>query len=127
MAGIAYHQYRALNEISRTLRVLNRAGFGFGTEPYQAVWRMRGELMGKLGLRTYKAVNILKLLTALSPGSIKLYLDSETGWFTEARKEPGARPVFRKVSDQVAISLLRDELTHELEEVLMTPDDYIGE
>lgn len=127
MANIAYHQYRALNEITRTLRVLNRAGFGPLSDAYQAVYKMRGDLMSQLGLRVFKSSTLLSYLGALSPGYIKLFVDSETGFFTEARKAPGTRPVFRHASDEVALTLLRGQLTHQLEEDLMTPDDYIGE
>ena len=127
MAGTLSHQYRALNELDRTLRVLTRAGFGPLTEPYAAVFKMKGDLMGKLGLRIPKATGLLRALVALSPGSLRLYHDSECGFMTEAREKPGGPPVYHHVTDDVAITILRGEMTHELEAELMKPDEYLGE
>jgi len=127
MAGLLYHSYRQINEIQRTLRVLTRAGFGPLTEPYQAVYKLQGELFSKLGLRSAKPMSLLKLLKGLSPGSVKVWHDAESGWFTEAREKDGAPPVYHHVSDDVAMTILRGELTHELEAELMKPDEYQGE
>jgi len=127
MAGLLYHSYRQINEIQRTLRVLTRAGFGPLTEPYQAVYKLQGELMGRLGLRSAKPMSLLKLLAGLSPGSVKLFHDAESGWFTEARERDGAAPVYHHVSDDTAMGLLKGELTHELEAELMKTDEYQGE
>jgi hypothetical protein len=127
MAGLLYHSYRQLNEIQRTLRVLTRAGFGPLTEPYQAIYKLQGELMGKLGLRSAKPMSLLKLLAGLSPGSVKLFHDAESGWFTESRLNRDAPPVYHHVSDDTAMGLLKGEMTHELEAELMKPDEYQGE
>jgi len=127
MAGLLYHSYRQINEIQRTLRTLTRAGFGPLTEPYQAVYKLQGELMSKLGLRIPKSMSIMKLLKFLSPGSVKLFHDAESGWFTEAREKDGAPPVYHHVSDDTAMTILKGEMTHELEAELMKPDEYLGE
>jgi len=127
MAGILYHQFRQLNEVQRTLRVLTRAGFGPLTEPYKAVYKLQGELMGKMGLLRPKPMSLLKLLAGLSPGSIRLFHDAESGWFTEAREKPGAVPVYHHVDDDTAMTILKGEMTPELEASLMKPDEYIGE
>jgi hypothetical protein len=127
MAGLLYHSFRQINEIQRTLRTLTRAGFGPMTEPYQAVYKLQGDLLGKLGLRSVKPMSLLKLLVGLSPGSVKVWHDAESGWFTEAREKPGAPPVYHHVSDDTAMGLLKGELTHELEAELMKPDEYLGE
>jgi len=127
MAGILYHQYRQLNEVQRTLRVLTKAGFGPLSEPFQAIYKLQGKLMGYMGLRNAKPISLLKLLGGLSPGSVKLFHDSETGWFTEARERDGAPPVYHHVTDDVAMTVLRGEMTHELEAELMKSDEYLGE
>jgi len=127
MAGLLYHSYRQINEIQRTLRVLTRAGFGPLTEPYQAVYKLQGDLLGKLGLRVPKSMLSLLKLTGLSPGSVSVWHDAESGWFTEARERDGAPPVYHHVSDDTAMTILRGEMTHELEAELMKPDEYQGE
>ena len=66
-------------------------------------------------------------LLGLSPGEIKLWHDAECGWFTEAREHPGATPVYHYISDEVAASIIKGELSKELEAELMKPDEYLGE
>lgn len=127
MAGLLYHQYRGLNELERTLKVLTKAGFGPLSEPFEAVSALRGKLLGQLGLKAPKPMSLLKLLAGLSPGTIKVWHDAESGWFSEAREKPGAPPVYQHISDEVAMAILKGELTHELEMTLMTPDEYLGE
>jgi hypothetical protein len=122
-----FSQYKALNEVNRTLRVLTKVGFGPLSEPFEAVNKLRGELLGSLGLKIPKPIGLLKLLAGLSPGSVKLFYDTDSGWFTDARETPGAPPVYHHVADDVAMTLLKGELTHELEAELMKPDEYLGE
>lgn len=71
-------------------------------------------------------LQLIKLL-GLSPGSISLFLDVEGGFLTAAKVDDKARPVYHYVSADVAARLLTGGLDHDLEDILMTPDDYIGE
>jgi len=87
----------------------------------------RDAAMGKLGLMLPRTTTLAMSVLGLSPGEIKLWADAELGWMTEARRKPSALPVYKYVSDEVAEKLVKSELTHELEEELMTPDPYIGE
>ena len=41
---------------------------------------------------------------------------------TEARERPGAPPVYKYVSDEVAEKITKREITPELEEFLLTPE-----
>lgn len=127
MAGILYHQFRQLNEVQRALKVLSRAGFGPATEAWQGVYRLQGGLMKEMGMVKPKPMSLIKLLMALSPGSIKLFHDAECGWLSEAREKPGAPPVYHYIDDDAAMKILRGEMTHELEAVLMKRDEYLGE
>ena len=120
-------QRYALQRVRGALTVLTKAGFGPLTEPYQAVLKMRNELMESLGLMKPTKTSLVKLFLGLSPGTISVWLNSDSGWFTEARERPGAPAVYHYVSDEVASSLLKGELTHELESELMKPDEYLGE
>ena len=83
--------------------------------------------MGKLGLRLPRITSLIAKLVGFSPGEITLWADAELGWMTEARERPGAPPVYKYVSNEVAEKLVKREVTPELEKVLMTPDPYIGE
>ena len=120
-------QRYALQKVRDTLNVLTKVGFGPLTEPYQAVLKLRNEMVGNLGIMKPKSMTLLKLLAFLSPGSVKLWLDSDSGWFTEARERDGAPPVYHHVADDTAMAILKGELTHELEAELMKPDEYMGE
>lgn len=120
-------QRYALASVNKSLRALTAAGFGPLTEPYQVVARLRNTLLSGLGLTVPKPVNLVRSLVGLSPGSVRVWFDGDSGWFTEARVAPGAPPVYRHVTDAVAATILRGEMTHELEAELMKPDDYVGE
>ena len=118
--GVLWSQVR---EAERALGVMRRLGIGELTEPYQVLFRARGALLARIGFKYPKTVSAVLKLLALSPGSVTLWHDVECGWMTEARRAPGAPPVYRHASDEVAAALLKGELTHELEETLMTPEE----
>lgn len=88
---------------------------------------LRGKLLAQIGIKYPRVTSLLAKIIALSPGSVKLWHDVESGWMVEARSKPEAPPVYHSVDDEEAAMIVRGEMTHELEERLMTPDEYIGE
>jgi hypothetical protein len=88
---------------------------------------IRGRLLRTVGLKFPRTISQILKLAGLSPGTVTLWHDVESGWMTEARERPGAPPVYHYVKDEVAITILSGKLTHELEAILMKPDDYLGE
>ena len=127
MACSIIAQRYGLQNVRNTLNVLRRVGYGPLDEPFQRVYAMREELMKSLGIMKPKSLSLIKLIAGLSPGMISVWLDSDSGWFTEARERPGAPPVYHYVKEDVAVAILKGELTHELEAELMKPDEYLGE
>lgn len=127
MAGTLRHNWDTVREYERALDVLRSVGFGPGTGPFEAINKARGKVMGIMGFRQPRLPSILGVLAGLSPGVVKLWHDGETGFMSEARARPGAPPVYRHISDDIAMTILKGELTHELEEFLLTPDEYYGE
>ncbi len=97
------------------------------SDAYQRLFSIRGKLLAQVGFKFPRTVVQLAKLAGLSPGTITLWHDIESGWMSEARGKPGAPPVYRAVNDDVAMTILKGELTKELETTLMTPDEYIGE
>jgi len=95
--------------------------------PYRELFSMRGKLMGQIGIKFPREVTMLMRLVMLSPGEIKLWHDVESGFMSEARAYPGAPPVYKSISNEVAMALLKNEMTKDLETELMTPDEYLGE
>ena len=127
MVGTLRHNWGQVREFERSLNVLSRAGFGPGTGPFEALNKARGQVLGVMGFRQPRLPELLLKLAGLSPGEVKLWHDGESGFMTEARAKLGAPPVYRHVPDNIAITILKGQLTHELEEFLLTPDTYRGE
>lgn len=95
--------------------------------PYQSLFSLRRKILSQIGFKFPRVPSLLGIILGLSPGVIKVWHDSESGWMSEARVRPGAPPVYKKVSDEVAITILKKEITKELEAELLTPDEYLGE
>ena len=93
----------------------------------QALSKLRGALMGKLGFRAPRTTSAILKLVGLSPGTITTWFDVEGGWLSEARVKEGAPPIYHWIDEQTAMTILKGELTHELEDRLMTPNVYVGE
>jgi len=120
-------QYEELGKLDKQLSMMRGWGV-LETDPgFLRLSSARGAVMGKLGLKLPRTTTLVLSLLGLSPGGIKLWADAELGWLTEARVKPGAPPVYKYVSDEVAEKIVKRELTHELFEELVTPDPYIGE
>ena len=122
--GIYWQQ---VHELERAIDIMERYGV-LSTDPgYQSVQRQRAAIIAQIGYKFPRTVTKLAEVSGLSPGIIKLWHDIESGWMSEARVKPGAPPVYKHASDEVAMAILKGELTHELETELMKPDEYLGE
>ena len=121
------YNYRQVGELDRAMDVLRGAGFSEDSLPFKSLYSVRGRILAQIGFKFPKLPSLLGLLAGLSPGTIKIWHDIESGWMSEARARPGAPPVYKRVSDEVAITILKKEVTKELEAELLTPDEYLGE
>jgi len=119
--------WQQIHELDRTLGTMERYGITATDPAYQALWEKRGGLLAQVGTKVPRDTILLALSFGFSPGIIKLWEDVEAGWMSEARVKPGAPPVYHAVSDEVAMAILKKEITPELEAILMTPDEYLGE
>ena len=120
-------QWNELAKLDDQLRMMRGWGVSELDPGFQALFKARGAALGKLGLRLPRTSTLIKLLIELSPGELKLWSDAEIGWMVETRAKPGAPPVYHSVSDQVAETIIKGELTHEEFEALKVPDPYLGE
>ena len=116
-----------IKELDRALSTMRRFGIPEVSEAYQELYSMRGKLMAQVGIKFPRTVVQLIKLVGLSPGAITLWHDVESGWMSEARARPGAPPVYKAASDEVAMAILKREVTKELKKDLLTPDPYLGE
>jgi hypothetical protein len=122
--GIYWHQ---IGEVERALDVMSRYGIPEESDAYQALYRQKGALLTEVGYKFPRSTLQMRLITALYSPVIRLWHDIECGWMVEAREKPGAPPVYKSVGDEVAMAILKGEVTHELEEELARPDEYLGE
>lgn len=106
---------------------MRSAGISELAPEYMKLNKQLGGLIMHTGYKFPRGLTLIRMLLGLSPGEVRLWHDNELGWQSEARAKPGAIPVMKSVSDEIAMTILKGELTHELEDYLMTPDPYLGE
>ncbi|MBU2685737.1 MAG: hypothetical protein KKF27_21040, partial [Gammaproteobacteria bacterium] len=114
--GVYWSQVR---EIERALGTMTRFGIPEVSEAYKKLYGIRARLLAQVGFKFPRTVSQLVKMVGLSPGTVTLWHDIESGWMSEARAKPGAPPVYRSVPDEVAMAILKGELTKELEQELM--------
>jgi len=122
--GVYYQQIR---ELERAMGSMRRFGISELDPSYLQLGSIRGKLLKQVGSKLPRTITQLLKLTGLSPGTITLWHDVESGFMVEARERPGAPPVYHYVKDDIAAAILKDELTHEQFEELKVPDPYLGE
>jgi len=122
--GVYYQQIR---ELERAMGTMRKFGIDELSPSYQQLFSARGKLMAQVGFKFPRTISQLVRLLGMSPGTISLWHDVETGWMSEARATPRGRPLYKKVSDELAMSILKNDLSPEQKEYLHTPDTYIGE
>ena len=114
-------------QIAIALKILSRAGYGIISPEYLDLLRAGQMSIATFGFKVPRPTTLIIKLLGLSPGEIRLFQDAERGWLVEAIERTGAQPVYKYVTDEIALTLLKGELTHELEAELMTPElEYIA-
>lgn len=122
--GVKWQQIGQLDKALGSMRV---SGILTTAGPFQELSALRAKVMAQIGFKLPRVVTQMIRLIGLSPGTITLWHDIESGWMSEARAKLGAPPVYKSVSDEVAMAILKGEVTKKLETELLTPDPYIGE
>ena len=121
------YQIKITDNIERAKATLLKAGYGVIDPPYLDLLRAGRMSIANFGFKYPRPMTLILKLVGLSPGIVKLWHDAESGFFSEARAKPGAPPVYHHISDDQAITILKGEMTHELEDYLLEPDPYLGE
>lgn len=122
-----WHYQQARSRTARDILSLRRAGIPELHPSFMRLTRVGDTLRVSFGFKIPKPMTFLFKLLGLSPGEISLWHDAEGGWFTEARTGPGASPVYRYVGDDIAVAIIKEELTHGQFKALLAPDPYMGE
>ena len=118
--------WQQIKELDRALSTLRKYKIPELSDAYQILSNVRIDLLGKMGIKIPRTITQVIRLFGFSPGSIALWHDVEEGWLTEARREPTSLPVYKIVSDDIAMAVLQRQITDELEEYLLTPDPHLG-
>lgn len=121
------YQKEQLERMDVAMAKMLEEGIPMISTPFRITWEARARLQASMGYKLPREVFAVFKIYGLSPGTLTLWLDSERGWMTEARERPGAPPIYKAVSDEVAMAILKGELTPELEASLMAPVEYYGE
>lgn len=121
------YQIRALERLDRSMTLMRMEGIPETSTPFSKLFDIRSKVASTLGFKVPRNVSSLMRLFGLSPGTLQLWHDDESGFFTEARAKPGAPPVYHHVEDDVAMTILKGDLTHDQFQQLKMPDEYIGE
>ena len=116
---------KQISEVDKALNVLKNNGIDVFSNPFKILDLSRTKLLANIGVKLPRIVQLLVRFVGFSPGVIALYHDIESGFMSEARRTPRSEPAYHFVSDDIAVKILKHDISDELEEFLMTPDDNI--
>lgn len=119
--------WQQVGEVERAMRSLRRLGISEVSDVYKQLYSMRGQLMARVGFKFPRTISAMAKLVGLSPGTVTLWHDVESGWMSEARVKPGAPPIYHYINDEQAVAIINRDLTPKLHTYLFTPDPYQGE
>jgi len=121
------YQYYQLNEVESKIGKMEEWGVSPTDPGYLRAVQERGAILANVGIKIPRTFFEIAKSFGMSPGVLTLWEDVESGWMSEARERPGAPPVYHYVEDEVAMAILKKEVTPEMRKYLFTPDDYLGE
>ena len=122
--GIYWQQ---VHEVERALDVMRKYGVPETSEAYQTLWGERGELLSKVGVKSGRVADWIMDWATWSPQMARLMHDPEIGWVVAIKDGPGQPLRYKIVSDEEAMAILKNQVTPELKQRLLTPDEYLGE
>jgi len=111
-----------VSEIDKALNALRGAGIDLASSPFAILERERAKLLSNIGVKMPRSGNLLVRYVGFSPGVIALFHDNEAGFIVEARTSVQAPPVYHLVPEDMAMRVLKHDISDELEEFLMTPE-----
>lgn len=121
------YKYIQANTITGALRTLGRSTYSINLPIYGELMALRSQLLADILPATPRLSVLLRTIIGLSPGSVRVWLDTEQGWMCEGRKEPGSTPVYHHITDTEAQELMQEHPDPELAHRMMEPDPYVGE
>jgi len=121
-----YHWYQ-VRKVEGDLETLRRLGVEETHPAYQALFAERGKALANVGYKAPRTQAWVMDWATWSPTLVRLMEDTELGFVAVVKAFKGAPPVYKRVSGEVAVAIIKGEVTPELKEALLKPDDYLGE
>lgn len=121
------YQQKAVTNFLDSLNKLRNAGVSPGSDAFRRLQAGLNEYLPLVGTRVPRPTVFILRLLGLSPGSLSLFHGGDFGWTVALRELAGATPHYKTISDELAIHIVKDGLTHEEFMELSRPDDYLGE
>lgn len=118
-------QHQAASRMQDALNALTRHGVPSNVPSYIKMDRVLNEYRLKIGIRIPRPVTFLLKLIGLSRGVLRLFHDGDMGFLVELREFEGAIPHYRHISDDMGAKIVKEGLTHDEFEALMTPDSFV--
>ena len=121
------YKYRQANTITGALRTLGLSPYSMHLPIYGELMALRSQILSEILPATPRVSMLLRTIIGLSPGTVRVWLDTERGWMCEGRKTPGAALVRHHISDAEALALMQEHPDPALAHRMMEPDPYVGE
>lgn len=121
------YQWGQVHQAEEDLATLRRLTVEETHPAYQKAWRARGKALAQVGYKRPRVQAWLVDWATYSPTLIRLMEDTEFGFIAVVKAHEGAAPLYKRVSGEVAVAIIKGEVTPEMEKYLLTPDPYLGE
>lgn len=121
------YRWNQMSIVNSALRTMGVSPYALKLPVYSELRALRYQLLSQVSAPFPRISMLIRMITGLSPGSVRLWLDTENGWMCEGRKTPGSTPVYHSITAEQAQLLLREDPDPELAHRMMEPDQYAGE
>lgn len=121
------YKYIQANTITGALRTLGLNSYSMKLPIYGELMALRSQILADILPATPRISIMLRTIIGLSPGSVRVWLDTEQGWMAEGRKSPGAQPAYHHITEAEAQALMQEHPDPDLAHRMMEPDPYVGE
>ena len=121
------YKFLQAGNITSAMRTMGVSPYSLNLPVYSELRALRSSILSQVTASFPRASLLIRLIVGLSPGSVRVWFDTENGWICEGRKTPGAAPVYHSITHEEAQRLLREDPDAELAHRMMEPDLYAGE
>lgn len=121
------YKYIQANTITKALRTMGFSPYSMNLPVYGELMALRSQILSEIMPATPRISLLLRTIVGLSPGSVRVWLDTEQGWMCEGRKTPSSNPVYHHITEAQAQALMQEHPDPDTAHRMMEPDPYVGE